>query len=281
LLVSAYLKAGKIAEAKRTLADLDKVSTSDYRTLIGTGVLLARYRLYDEAIQYFQSAIAANASSSNSDEAYFDLADACFRKGLYAQALDATKQASVQGQKQDANLSLMADIYAHLGDTTRAEEIYRDAIVRNPDNDQDYLSLSLLQFRSNDLPRAKQTLLKGQSRLPASGKIVWGLAIASALEDKTPEASAQFERAVELLPEWSGSYSTLGFFYYETGQIDKAREVTNRFKNNRTNGGLDLNRIDQTLAQGVAQSPSPNAPLTAEKKQQLLQLALSLADKTL
>jgi tetratricopeptide (TPR) repeat protein len=278
LLVGAYLKAGKLEEAKGALAQLDKVSSGDYRSLTGVGVLLARYRLYDEAIQHFQAAIAVNPES---DEEQFDLADAYFRKGLYSQALDAMGHVSEQGRKDDAYLALLGDIDAHLGDTDRAESIYRDAISRNPDNDQDYLSLSLLEFRKNDIAAAKETLLKGQSRIPGSGKIIWGLAIASALEGKTPEAAARFERAVELLPEWSGSYSTLGVFYYETGQIDKAREVLNRFKNTHTSGGLDISRIDQVLAQSPATTPAPDEPMTMAKRQQLLQLALSLSDRTL
>ena len=149
---------------------------------------------------------------------------------------------------------MLGDIYAHLGDTARATEIYRDAITRNPDNDQDYLSLSLLQFRENDIAGAKQTLLKGQARIPGSGKILWGLGIASVLEGNTAEAAEQFERAVDMLPEWPGSYSTLGVFYFQTGQIDKAKEVLNRFKNSNASGSLDVNRIEQVLEQAPATS---------------------------
>ena len=36
---------------------------------------------------------------------------------------------------------------------------------------------------------------------------------------------------MDLLPEWPGSYSTLGVFYFQTGQIAKAKEVLDRFKN--------------------------------------------------
>ncbi len=84
-------------------------------------------------------------ANPNSDEIKFDLADAYFRKGLYPEALDAAEQVSEQGRKDDAYLALLGDIYAHLGDTARAEEIYRNAITRNPDNDQDYLALALLR----------------------------------------------------------------------------------------------------------------------------------------
>ena len=131
---------------------------------------------------------------------------------------------------------------------------------RNPDNDQGYLALALLQFRGRNIAGAKQTCLQGQDRIPASGKILWGLGIASALEGNTAKAEEQFERAVDLLPEWPGSYSTLGVFYFQTGQIAKAKEVLNRFKNSNAKAGLDIIRIEQTLAQAPATSPAANEP---------------------
>jgi tetratricopeptide (TPR) repeat protein len=278
LLAEAYLKAGKLDEAKAAIAQLDRVSANDYRTVTGVGVLLARYHLYDDAIQHFQAALQVNP---NSDEIKFDLADAYFRKGLYSNALDAAKQVSEQGHQDDPYLALLGDIYAHLGDAARAEEIYRDAITRNPDNDQDYLSLALLQLRENSIADAKQTLLMGQARVPSSGKILWGLGIVSALEGNTPQAADRLARAVDLLPEWPGSYSTLGVFYFQTGQIDKAKEVLNRFKNSNERGALDINRIEQVLAQAPATPPAANEPMTMANRQQLLLLALALADRTL
>ena len=136
-------------------------------------------------------------------------------------------------------------------------------------------------FASNNIEAAKQTLSKGQAHIPGSGKILWGLGLASALEGNTEEAAERFEHAVDLLPEWPGSYSTLGVFYFQTGQIEKAREVLDRFKNSNAGGGLDVNRIEQVLAQTPPTSPIGNAPMSIASRKQLLQLALLLADKTL
>ncbi len=277
LLAETYLKLGKVEDASKAIAQLDQLSANDYRTQTGVGVLLARYRLYDEAIRHFESASRANPDS---DDVKFDLADAYFRKGFYSQALEAAGHVSVAGQQDDAYLALLGDIRAHLGDTARATEIFRDAIRRNPDNDQYYLSLTLVQLRSNDVRGATQTLQQGSARIPGSGKILWGLGLISVLEGNTTQAAERLERAVELLPEWAGSYSTLGVFYYETGQIEKAREVLNRFKGSNA-GGLDVNRIEEALSRAPAPPASAREPMSMVARQQLLQLALSLAERTL
>jgi tetratricopeptide (TPR) repeat protein len=175
---------------------------------------------------------------------------------------------------------LLGDIYGHLGESAKAIEIFRDAISRNPDNDQYYLSLTLVQLRQNDVTGAEQTLQKGLARIPGSGKILWGLGVVSVLEGKTAQAAERLEHAVDLLPEWAGSYSTLGVFYYQTGQIEKAREVLNRFKGSNA-GGLDVDRIEEALSRAPATSSSAAAPMPMEARQQLLQLALSIADRTL
>ena len=274
LLAEANLKLGKIDDARAAIAQLDQLSGEDFRMQTGIGVLLASYRQYDDAIRHFQ--IAAKASP-DSDDVKFDLADAYFRKGQYQPALDSALSVSAEGQKDDAYLALLGDIYSHLGDATKATQIFEDAIRRNPDNDQYYLSLSLAQLRAGNLAAADATLKKGLERVPGSGKILWGLGVISALRGDADQASANLQRAVDLLPEWPGSYSVLGVLYYQTGQYSKAREVLARFKGSHS-AGLDTNRIEQALANAPADAAQP---LSAAGRQQFLQIALSLADRTL
>ena len=276
LLIEAYLKSGRWEDAKATIAQLDKLSSADYRTLAGTGVLLARYQQYDEAIRHFQSALEINPAS---DEVKFDLANAYFRKHQYKQAQEMADRVSEQGREDDAYLTLLGDIYAHLGDTAHAVDIFRNAIKRNPDNDQGYLSLALIQLRAHELDAAQQTLSSGRSRIPASGKIYWGLGLTAAMRGDTAQASSQLERAIDLLPEWSAGYSTLGVFYFQMGKVDKAKEVLHRFKESSANASLEIDRIEQVLDRAPAAAAAET--MTAENKEQLLQLALTLADRTL
>jgi len=277
LLAETYLKLGDVSKAREAVAQLDQVSADDYRTQTGTGVLLARYRLYDDAIQHFQNALHANPDS---DDVKFDLANAYFRKGQYKDALAATQNISTAGQQDDAFLALLGDIEAHLDNAPKAAEIFRSAIARNPDNDQYYLSLTLVQLRNNDLTSAEQTLQKGLARIPGSGKLIWGQGLISVMKGNTKQAAERLERAVDLLPEWAGSYSTLGVFYYQTGQIEKAREVLNRFKGSNT-GGLDISRIEEALSKAPAKSSTSEQQMPMVARQQMLQFALLIADRSL
>jgi tetratricopeptide (TPR) repeat protein len=277
LLAEAYLKLANVDDARKTIAQLDQTSGEDFRMQAGLGVLLARYRLYDDAIRHFQAAAKANPDSN---DVKFDLADAYFRKGQYPQALEAAQSVSADAQNDDAYLALLGDIYSHLGDSAKATQIFQNAITRNPDNDQYYLSLALAQLRAGGANEAEATLKRGGERIPASGKILWGLGVLSALHGDSAQAAEQLGRAVDLLPEWAGGYSTLGVFYYQTGQYDKAREVLSRFKGSRS-GGLDVNRIEQALANAPQTSAANAQPLPPAARQQFLQIALSLADRTL
>lgn len=278
LLAEAYLKLGRLEEAMKTIAQLDQLSSGDFRTAAGVGVLLARDHLYNDAIQHFQAALQANPDS---DDVKYDLAVAYFQTGAYGKALEVVGRISPSGRQEDNVLALLGDVYAHVDQTSKAIEIFADAIRRNPDNDQYYLSLALTELRAGNLAAAEKTLDGGLMRIPDSGKILWGRGIVSALKGETEQAAQHLERAVELLPEWSASYSALGVFYYQTGQIAKAREVLNRFTLKNPRGGLDVRRIEEALSRTPAtQSPEP-APLSADARRQFLQIALALSDRTL
>jgi len=100
------------------------------------------------------------------------------------------------------------------------------------------------------------------------------------LRGNAAEAAQRLERAVELLPEWAGSYSTLGVFYYQIGKIDKAREVLDRFKGSSA-GGLDVNRIEQVLERARVGTSTAGGPIPIAARQQVFQLALMIADRSL
>ena len=278
MLAEAYLKAGQVEEARQALAQLDQLSQGDFRTTVGVGVLLARYSLYQDAITYFQKALQANAGS---DDAWYDLADAYFRIRDYANALAALQHVSSQGQNDAGYLALLADIDVHLGRNDEAVKLYQREIGGNPDRDEAYLSLAMLDLRTGGISGAREVLQQGLARMPDSGQLLWGLGIVSAAEGDAAGSERYLKQSMELLPQWPGSYSALGVLYYETGQIDKAKNVLEQFTQNGPRGALDAKRIEQALAAAPTQQPAGGTgQLAPQARQQFLQFALMLADQS-
>ncbi len=277
MLAEAYLKAGQADEARQTLDQLEKLSQVDFRTTVGVGVLLARYKLYQDAVEHFKQALQSNPSS---DDAWYDLADAYFRMRNFNDAASAAQHVSPGGQNEPGYVGLLADIDAHLGQNDEAIKLYRREISANPDRDETYLSLALVYLRSGDASDARGTLEQGLQRIPDSGQLLWGMGIVSAAEGNAESAESYLKRSVDLLPQWPSSYSALGVLYYETGQIDKARETLREFTENGPQGALDAQRIEQALSSAPAQaSGDSSGQLGPQARQQFLQFALLLAER--
>jgi tetratricopeptide (TPR) repeat protein len=278
MLAEAYLKAGQMAEARQALAQLDQLSQGDFRTTVGVGVLLARYNLYPDAIAYFQKALQSNPTS---DDAWYDLADACFRTRDYTGAIAAAGHISPSGQGDAAYLALVADIDTHLGRNDEAMKLYQREISGNPERDEAYLSLAMLDLRAGGISEARDVLQQGLERMPDSGQLLWGMGVVSAANGDVAASERYLKQSMELLPQWPGSYAALGVLYYETGQIDEARQTLDQFTQNGPRGALDAKRIEQALAAASSrQSPGATGQLAPEARQQFLQFALALAEQS-
>lgn len=266
LLAETYLKLGRLADARQRIAQLDQASGKDVRTELGVGALLARFGLFSDAVQHFQSALAADPAS---DDAKYNLANAYFQMRNYPLALDAILKVSPEGQEDEAALDLMGDIYAHLGRTKEAAAVFEKAIEEYPDNDQCYLSLALTDLRAGDKAAARLALRRGLNRTPDSGEIIWGLGVLSVLEGDVKPAETYFTRALELMPEWRGSYQTLEMYYGWTGQEQKAREILRE--------EAQVFKLSEISPEADARDRATHT-LSAEAQQQFLQKALALAD---
>ena len=278
LLAEAYLKLGQVDNARQTVARLDQLSQGDFRTAVGVGVMLARYHLYTEAISHFAQALKSNP---HSDDAWYDLADACLGKRDYSAALSALHHVSAQGQNDSSYRALLGDVNAHLGNTQEAIKMFQQLTIEDPDRDHIYLSLALAYLRTGDTQQARQTLEQGLSRIPDSGELFWGMGVLAAVKGQFKEAESYLRRSVELLPEWPAGYSALGVLYYQTGQMDKVRQTLNQYLQNGPQGALNVSRIEQALAAAPARNPAGNTPTawSPQARQQFLQTALALVDQ--
>ncbi|MBZ5544682.1 MAG: tetratricopeptide repeat protein [Acidobacteriia bacterium] len=277
LLAEAYFKRGRNEEALQSVEQLDRVSGGDARTAIGVGVLLARFGQHAQAIQHFQTALAADPSS---DEARYNLANTFFQVGEYQKALELLQSVSPDAQKDDAYLLLLGDTYTHLGRTADAIPVLQMAVLNSPDNDPYYLSLALAQVRAGNWEAASRVLREGLARVPDSGQLYWGMGVVSVLRGDSERAETYLKKAIDLMPSRESAYGTLGIFYYEAGRFSEARETLQRYSALFPKGRFDVSRIREALSRALASGSSARAmaSLPPQARNEFLQLALAVAE---
>ncbi len=246
--------------------------------MLNTGVLLGRFHLYSQAIQYFETATKIDPSS---DEAKYDLANARFQNRDYDGALRAAESISPEGQKDSSWFALIADIYLHSNRGEDAVQALQQALVRSPDNEQYYVSLALAQLQIGDTEHADRTLRQGLGRIPDSGFLYWAAGVAAVVRGSQRDAEANLKKAAELMPSRETPLASLGVFYYEAGRIGDAREILQRCAEMFPQGTLDIERVEAALdaAGSSPKSSSHTSPeLSLQARREFYQLAVAMAD---
>ncbi len=277
LLAEALLKLGRKDEAIQTLQHLEDVSGGDFRTELNTGVLLGRYRLYSDAIRYFQAAGKANPAS---DEAQYNLAEAYFQSGRYQEALQSLLQVSSDGQKDGSYLGLIGDVYTRLGRYADATQSLKEAVTRSPDNEQYYAALALVQLRTGGTEDAERTTRSGLARIPDSGVLHWSAGVIAVARGRERDGENFLKKATELSPSRETFFATLGILYYEEKRVADAREVLKRCMEMFPQGALDFQRINATLEAATASGqPKASEDISPEARKEFCQLALAMHDQ--
>lgn len=74
------------------------------------------------------------------------------------------------------------------------------------------------------------------------------MGVLSVMEGNNAQAERKFEQALDLMPQWESSYSALGTFYFDTGQVAKAQQTLNRYAELFPHGLLNVNSLRGVLA---------------------------------
>lgn len=277
LLAEALLKSGREIDATQVLQRLEEVSGRDFRTELGIGVLLGRFRSYTAATQYLQAALKVDPAS---EEAKYNLGDVYFQSGNYEAALQSLLEISSPEQRDGSYLSLLGDVYAHLGRSQEAQGVLEEAIAKSPDNDQCYVSLAMEQLRAGSADAAKDTVQEGLARIPDSGPLHWVAGIVAVVRGDIQNGEKYLRKAVDLMSTRETAYVSLGILYYEEGRIAEARQVLQQCAEMFPQGTLDMGKISATLdaASKTEKSHTKTVALSPAARQEFYELALTMAD---
>jgi tetratricopeptide (TPR) repeat protein len=277
LFAEALLRAGREKDATEVLQRLEEVSGGDFRTELGIGVLLGRFRSYSAAVQYLEAALKGDPAS---EEAKYNLGEVYFQSGNYEAALQQLLEISSPEQRDSSYLSLLGDVYGRLGRAKEAQEVLKEAVGKSPDDDQCYASLAVEELRAGAADAAKATVHEGLGRIPDSGPLHWVAGIVAVVQGDIQEGEKYLRKAVDLMPAREMAYVSLGILYYEEGRIAEARQVLQQCTEMFPQGTLDMEKISATLdaASKTGKSHMKTVALSPAARREFYELALSMAD---
>lgn len=169
------------------------------------GQCLAQTGSLSGAIEQFKALSAEHPS----DAATYDLAVLQLQNHEADSALAALEPLLKQGTFAPA-LELASSLAESKGDTPRAVELARAAIVLQPDNAEYYLQFAKLAFEHNSHQVGIDMLNAGLSRQPNSAELYLARGVLEAQISKQPEALADFQKAHQLDPRLSLTEDAIG-----------------------------------------------------------------------
>ncbi|WP_446743264.1 tetratricopeptide repeat protein [Silvibacterium acidisoli] len=255
MLASLYAGAGECSKAIPHFAASTALLTSQPSARESYGRCLAFTGDLPGAIEQFRQVVAANPTDANQ----CDLADIQWRNREPANAM--TTLAPLLGAKTySPAFSLAANIAESQGDTPRAVELLRQAILLAPEDQGNYIDFANLAFAHNSFQVGIDMLNAGLQRNPTAATLYLARGILEMQLTKQQEAVADFEKAHQLDPKLSLSMDALGIArsqqHDDTASLAIYREQARQHPQDAL--------LHYLLAEQLSENESAGSPAAAE-----------------
>ena len=215
----AQLHSSEKARAEQTLKSLEGRPDLTAEVRFRLAWLLGQAGLSKQAVQEF------NQLPPNYPDRFgrsYGLALAYFAEQDYQECVQTLKSLLGTGMTQPEIYSLMGVAEERSGHTQEAYQAFREGILKNPANTQNYVNIATLSSEHQDYALAAQVLTEAIARNPQAHELFLSRGIAYTLAARFAEAKQDYQRAVEMAPEDYGVYLALGISEQETGNLDDA-----------------------------------------------------------
>ena len=216
---SAFLKTGQEDSAREKLQRLVGRPGLSREDAFQLAWLLGEAKLYKPAIEVFNS---LPADYPNRFTRNYGLALAYFEDEQYSRCVETLKQFQTQGITRPELFSLLGVAEERSGHTKEAYDAFREGILANPQDPQNYLNIATLASQHLNYDLAIQILSSGIEVVLGSHELVLSRGIAYTLKAQFAQAHTDYERAIQIAPQDPGNYVALGISQLEEGNLDDA-----------------------------------------------------------
>lgn len=229
-----------------------------------------------DAIPLYQ---AVASQDPNDAQALFQLASAQYLAGEFSEAIATLQPTLTDAGARSEVLDLASAAYEKSGDTPKAVELLRSAIVKTPDDEKLYLDFSTLCFDHSSFDVGIDMLNVGLNRLPRSAPLYLARGILYIQLAKYDEGEADFETAERLDPGQAFSSESESLAQIQENRGEEALATVRARLKARPNDPILLYFLADALTRGGAQPGSPEfkEALSAATRSVALKPDLTLA----
>jgi tetratricopeptide (TPR) repeat protein len=215
----AQLHSGEEASANQALRGLQGRPDLTVDLRFRLAWILGKAGLSKEAVQEFNKLPLDYPDRFGRN---YGLALAYFSAQDYQECIQTLKALLASGINQPEIYSLMGVAEEKSGHTEKAYQVFRQGILQNPANPQNYLNIATLSSQHENYEVAAEVLTEGLARNPDAHELLLSRGIAYTLAARFAEANQDYQRVIEIAPEDYGAYLAMGISEQEAGNLDDA-----------------------------------------------------------
>ena len=220
----------------------------------GYGSCLAEGGDYKSALPLYVQLLASNPN----DSIRYDVALLQWKTHDNDAAI-ATLAPLLTAAQQVAPLALASKIHEEKGDTPEAVALLRAAILRSPDDADNYVDFAAIAFAHSSFQVGIDMLDAGLKRLPLAASLYVARGVLEVQLSKSEAAIADFEQAHRLDPKLSFAVDAVGMLHSQQHQSSESLAVFEAQAKQHPDDPL----LQYLLAEQLSESADDSAKLTA------------------
>ena len=221
-----YYERGYFEQAQQFFAQALKDDPRSAEALYGLGSAYLQQQKTTEARDCFQRALRLHATYPGTlPNCWNNLGILAARERNFEQAIDYFQNALKIDPEHSIALQNLGSAYRQKKDWPRAKSALERALALNPDDPEANYSLGMVYAQENDAARAYEYLQKAIAAKPVYPEALNNLGILY-LRTRRPEQAIQsFEQSIQVAPEYDQAYLNLARVYVIEGDRAKAKAV--------------------------------------------------------
>lgn len=224
MLATLAYKQHDCPTAVKHFAESERVIANQPASLAAYGDCLMDLQRAGEAIPVFQQLVAQFPENSH---ARYDLAVAQNANHDAKGAVEILQPLLEQKEPDPDVLALASSAYEQQGNTPKAVELLRQAIVMNPKNVKYYLNFATLSFNHQSFKVGIDMVNVGLKQLPKAASLYVARGVLYVQLAQYSEGEADFQTAMRLDPSQASSAVAQGMAQIQSSNLDEALNTVN------------------------------------------------------